>query len=215
MAKEKIIVIGCGEHAGMTIDNIEEQGRYDIFGLTTHVREELQKKVLGYSVVCLDEEIENLLTKNPDITGYILGVGNMTARYRLYTRFDAILPAVNVIHPAAIISKHAKIGKGNLIEGYTKIANGATVGNHCILNSFSAVNHDQIIGNNVLIAGNVSMAGKRIGDHTIIADGASVGFKKSVGGHCIIGDGAVVTKDIPDHVIAYGNPARVIRRNES
>ena len=212
--KQKIIVAGCGEHARMTIDNIEEQGQYEIFGLTTNSDAELKKSIYGYPVLCKDEEIKALLKKNPDITGYILGVGNMKARFAVYTWLDKILEAVNIIHPMAIISKHATLGKGNLIEAFTKVANGAKIGNHCIINSFSAVNHDQTIGDNVLIAGNVSMAGKMIGDHTIIADGASIAFKKNVGKKCIIGDGAVVTKDIPDNSIAYGNPARVVRKND-
>ncbi len=211
MVKQKILVIGCGEHARMTMDNIEEQNRYEIFGLTTHLDEELNKRIYGYKVVCKDEQIKQLLAENPDIQGYVLGVGNMKARSKLYPWLDSFLEAVNIIHPAAIVSKHATIGKGNLIEAFTKIANSAKMGNHCIINSFSAVNHDQTIGNNVLIAGNVSMAGKTIGDNTIIADGASIAFKISVGVNCIIGDGSVVTKDIPDCVIAYGNPARVIR----
>lgn len=29
----------------------------------------------------------------------------------------------------------------------------------------------------------------------------------------MIGAGSVVTKDVPDNVIAYGNPCRVIREN--
>ena len=214
MDKKKIIVIGAGEHARMTIDNIEEQGVFQVFGLTTNIDDEIRKKVYGYQVVCSDKDIKDLLAKNPDIAGYVLGTGNLKVRHRLYTWLDTFMNAVNIIHPAAIVSRHASIGKGNLIEAFTKVANGARIGNHCIINSFSAVNHDQAIGDNVLIAGNVSMAGKSIGSHTIVADGASIGFKKSVGAGCIIGDGAVVTKDIPDNVIAYGNPAKVVRKND-
>ena len=36
----------------------------------------------------------------------------------------------------------------------------------------------------------------------------------TIGNHFVIGAGSVVTKDIPDHVIAYGNPCRVIRENK-
>ena len=217
MKKEKIIIIGAGEHARMSIDNIEEQGTYQIFGLTTSIQEEIGKKIFNYEVICLDEQIVQLIKENKDIKGYFLGVGihsgNMKLRFNIHSVFDKVLKPVNIIHPTAIISKHCNIGTGNIIEAYTKIANGAKIGNHCIVNSFSAVNHDQIVGNNVLIAGNVSMAGRSIGDHTIIADGASVSFKKSIGRNCIIGDGAVVAKDIPDNSIAYGNPARIIREN--
>lgn len=32
-----------------------------------------------------------------------------------------------------------------------------------------------------------------------------------IGNHVVVGAGSVVTKNIPDHSIAVGNPARVIR----
>lgn len=51
------------------------------------------------------------------------------------------------------------------------------------------------IGNDVWIGGNVNIVG---------------GVK--IGDGSIIGAGSVVTKDIPANVIAFGNPARVIRR---
>lgn len=51
------------------------------------------------------------------------------------------------------------------------------------------------IGNNVWLGGNVVVnPGVRIGDNTVI------------------GSGSVVTRDIPDHVFAAGNPCRVIRK---
>lgn len=212
--KEKIILVGCGEHARMVIDNLEEQGKYELFGLTTHDATELGKSIYGYPVVCLDEQIDQLILENQDINGYFLGMGHMKTRAKLFPILDRKLPAVNIVHPAAIVSKHAEIGRGVLLEAYTKVANSAKVGCHCIVNSFSAINHDQKIGNNVLIAGCVSMAGKEVGDNTIVSDGASIGFKRSVGKNCIIGDGAVVTKDLPDNVIAYGNPAKVVRAND-
>lgn len=211
-----IIVLGCGEHARMVIDNIEEQKKYNIVGLLTNDDSELDKLIYGYKVIGKDEDILNIISKNKNIKGYFLGIGDMKARAKVAKWLDSELsiPAVNIIHPTAIISKYAKIGFGNIFEAYTKIANSAIVGNHCIVNSFSAINHDQTIGNNVLIAGSVSLAGKSIGDNTVIADGASIGFKVSIGKNCIIGDGAVVTKDIGDNIIAYGNPAKVIRDND-
>lgn len=51
------------------------------------------------------------------------------------------------------------------------------------------------IGNNVWIGGNV-----------VINPGVSIG------NNSVIGSGSVVTKDIPDNVIAMGNPCRVVRK---
>ncbi|MDD3363420.1 MAG: hypothetical protein PHZ03_00405 [Syntrophomonas sp.] len=213
MKKERIIIIGIGQHAQMIIDNIDQINNIEIFGLIAADKADVGKKVMGHEVVCTDDEVDALLMDNPDICGYFLGVGDLRIRQRLVAKYDAKIRAVNIIHPAAIISRYAQIGTGNVFEAYTKIANGVTVGSHCIVNSFTSVNHDQTVGNNVLIAGSVSMAGKTIGDNTLIADGASIGFKRNVGCCCIIGDGAVITKDVPDYSIVYGNPARKVRDN--
>ncbi|WP_310555602.1 sugar O-acetyltransferase [Flavobacterium sp.] len=45
-----------------------------------------------------------------------------------------------------------------------------------------------------------------IGGNSIILPGISIG------NDCVIGAGSVVTKDIPDHSLAVGNPAKVIRK---
>jgi len=213
MEKEKIILIGCGEHARMVIDNVDQIRNMEVFGLIAADKADTGQKIMGCEVVGSDDDVEMLLRDNPDISGYFLGVGDLRTRRLLAAKYDRLLRAVNIIHPAAVVSRYARLGSGNLLEAYTKIANGVVLGSHCIVNSFTSVNHDQIIGNNVLLAGNVSMAGKSIGDNTLIADGASIGFKKSVGRCCIVGDGAVVTKDIPDYSIVYGNPARKVRDN--
>ena len=51
------------------------------------------------------------------------------------------------------------------------------------------------IGNNVWIGGNV-----------VILPGVHIG------NGCVIGAGSVVTKDIPDNVVAFGNPCKVVRQ---
>ena len=51
------------------------------------------------------------------------------------------------------------------------------------------------IGDNVWIGGN-----------TVILPGVTIG------NDVVIGAGSVVSKDIPDHVIAVGNPCRIIRQ---
>ena len=51
------------------------------------------------------------------------------------------------------------------------------------------------VGSNVWIGGNVTvLAGVSIGDN------------------CVIGAGSVVTKDIPDNSLAFGNPCKVVRK---
>ena len=50
-----------------------------------------------------------------------------------------------------------------------------------------------------------------IGDNVWIGGGAIILPGVSIGNNSVIGAGAVVTKDVPDNVVAVGNPCRVLR----
>lgn len=50
-----------------------------------------------------------------------------------------------------------------------------------------------------------------IGDNVWIGAGAILNPGVTIGSNTVIGSGAVVTKDIPDNVLAAGNPCQVIR----
>ncbi len=51
-----------------------------------------------------------------------------------------------------------------------------------------------------------------IGDNCWIGGGAIILPGVSIGNNCVIGAGSVVTKNIPDHSMAVGNPAKVIKK---
>ena len=51
----------------------------------------------------------------------------------------------------------------------------------------------------------------RIGDDVWIGGGAQILPGVTIGSRSVIGAGSVVTRDIPDDVVAAGNPCRVIR----
>ena len=99
-----------------------------------------------------------------------------------------------------------------------------------------------VIGNNALIAPNVQIytafhptnAARRfggpkedgsfefcktqtlpvvIGDNVWIGGGAIIMPGVTIGNHVVIGAGSVVTKDIPDNMIACGNTCRAVREN--
>ena len=42
--KKKIIVIGCGEHSRVVIENLEQQNKYTIFGLVSEKKIRCRKK---------------------------------------------------------------------------------------------------------------------------------------------------------------------------
>ncbi|MFU8840749.1 MAG: sugar O-acetyltransferase [Nitriliruptoraceae bacterium] len=54
-----------------------------------------------------------------------------------------------------------------------------------------------------------------IGDNVWLGGGAIVLAGVTIGPNTVVGAGAVVTKDLPGHVVAVGNPARVVRTLEA
>ena len=44
--------------------------------------------------------------------------------------------------------------------------------------------------------------------------GSNIIDNVKIGKNVIIGAGSLVTKDIPDDVVAYGNPCKIVRKNE-
>ena len=52
----------------------------------------------------------------------------------------------------------------------------------------------------------------RIGNNVWIGGGVKVLPGVTIGDNSVIGAGSVVTKDVPDNSLAYGNPCRVIRK---
>ena len=53
----------------------------------------------------------------------------------------------------------------------------------------------------------------KIGDNTFIGVNSVIKNGVKVGSNSIIGMGSIVTKELKSNIVAYGNPAKEIRKN--
>ena len=119
---------------------------------------------------------------------------------------------INVIHSGLDISKTSFIGVGALINSKVSIAAHTTIGNCVSINRHVSICHHTTIGDYCSINPGTNIAGNvTIGKGTTIGMGTNVLHQVKIGKNTIIGAGSVVTKDIPDNVVAYGSPCKVIR----
>ena len=74
--------------------------------------------------------------------------------------------------------------------------------------------HPLVIGNDVSVGHGAILHGCAVGDGTVVGMGAIVLNGAVIGKHCLIGAGALVTGKtvIPDGMLAFGSPAKVIRQ---
>lgn len=127
------------------------------------------------------------------------------------------------------------IDDGSKVGAFVEIQKGATIGKNCKISSHTFICEGVHIEDNVFIGHNVTFINDRFPratnddgsmqtdadwkvEETRIKKGASLGSSVTVlcgvtiGERSIIGAGSVVLKNIPDGVVAAGNPARVLRK---
>tara|TARA_B100001769_G_C22073667_1_gene578060 strand:- start:315 stop:893 length:579 start_codon:yes stop_codon:yes gene_type:complete len=173
----KIILIGGGSHCKSVIDVIEQEAKFEIAGIVDK-SELLGSKVLGYSVIGNDSDLNNLSKRYQFALITIGQIKSPLMRIKLYElAIEAKFSLPTIISPNAYVSKHSKIGKGTVIMHNAIINANTSIGYNCIINSKVLIEHDCKISNHCHISTNATING-----------GVEIGSK------CFIGSN-VTTKD--------------------
>ena len=120
----------------------------------------------------------------------------------------------------AIVGEHCNIGETSFVES------GAVIGNHCTikngvsvwdrvtLEDYVFLGPNAVLTNDMLPRCRVKKGAEEFLP-TLIREGTSIGANATIvcgvtiGRNAMIGAGAVVTRDVPDHALVIGNPARM------
>ena len=161
--------------------------------------------------------IDKMLTEfNDDTIEVVIANGEPVVRAKLFKKVKKLkLNITSLIDPSASISPTASIGQGVIAYPFTIIASSAIIGNNVLVNASSVIGHDIKVGNNTVISSHVDVGGACIiGENSYIGMGSMIKEKLSIGSNVIVGISSAVHRNIPDGVIAMGNPARPLRRND-
>ena len=146
----------------------------------------------------------------------VVAVGEPSVREIMYQKVrEKGVKLVTLIHPGVYIDETTRIGEGVVIcEGVTITCNVA-IGDNAYIQAHAVIGHDIQIGRHTVVGSNC-----QIGGADIIGERVFLGFLSGTSDHIRIGDdviisaGAIVFKDLPDGVIAVGNPARIMKNND-
>jgi UDP-N-acetylbacillosamine N-acetyltransferase len=214
MPTEKTLVIwGASGHALVVADIVRLRGEYQIAGFLDSVNPgRVGAEFGGATILGGVEQLPDLVMEGVGYT--ILAIGDCDARLRLSEVARAAgLSLATAIHPSAIIAGDVQVGEGTVIAAGAMITPAARIGENVIINTSASIGHECIIEDGVHIGPGVHLGGRTtVGRGTWIGIGAAVSDRVTIGAHSVIGAGAVVVRDIPDGVVAYGVPARVVRR---
>jgi sugar O-acyltransferase (sialic acid O-acetyltransferase NeuD family) len=190
----EIYLYGAGGHAKVIVDILKSQ-KIQILGVFDDNPD--VKECMGIPVV--NHNVQFPL---------IISIGNNQIRKNIADRLPGVF-YTQAIADSAIVSKSANIGIGSVIMQGGIIQSSVKIGKHCIINTKASIDHDCIIHDYVHIAPGVVLCGNvEIGEGSFIGAGTTVIQGTKIGKWSVIGAGSVVVKDIPDNVLAYGNPCK-------
>jgi sugar O-acyltransferase (sialic acid O-acetyltransferase NeuD family) len=120
----------------------------------------------------------------------------------------------NLIHPTVDLTM-TSIGIGNYLQEGVIVQAGVRIGDNSSIHIGTLVGHESVIGNSTFIAHGCSISGcVEVGDGVFMGTHATVIPRLKIGKWATIGAGAVVVRDVPEHAVVVGNPARVVRYSE-
>lgn len=138
--------------------------------------------------------------------GAAIGNGTVVWAFAQVGR-NAIVGENCVLGNACFVDREAKIGNGVKIMNKAQVFRGCEVGNNVF------------IGPGVVLANDsrpmVGAERKFNGYEWKIGDNASIGANSvilpdvNIGKCALVGAGSIVTRNVPEHGLAYGNPARL------
>ncbi len=153
-----------------------------------------------------------------------------------YIDEDVQIGQDTVIRPFCFIEKDVRVGQSCTIGPFTRLRSGTRIGDHVEVGNFAEVNRtkvgnrslikhfsylgDTTIGAHVNIGAGTVTANfdgqkknlTRIDDHAFIGSDSVLIAPVKIGKHGVTGAGSVLTKgkNVPDHGVAVGVPARIL-----
>ena len=141
---------------------------------------------------------------------YVVAIGGSYGQERLQLHNmlkKAGLNPISAIHNKAYVSEDAYLGEGSQILPMASVNARVKVGKCTIINTSASIDHECILGDGVHIGPGAKLAGRiSIGDNSFVGTNSTILPNIKIGKNVTIGAGSVVTRDIDDNIVGYGNP---------
>jgi len=211
---KKIVVLGANAAARIVAYNLSYDKSVEVVGFTDPDMAREGSKVAGKPVLGTDAVLPDLVKRG--VRHAVIAAGDPHIRAKLRQRVqDAGLELVNAIHPSVIVSPAVTLGKGIVILAGSVLSDNPVIEDNVWIGLAAVITHEAHVGRDSLIGGRSAIGAEvHIGERTVIGWGSVVGPKRRVGSDTAVGFGSNVVYDIPDGVVAVGNPAHVVKQRD-
>lgn len=204
-----LLIIGCGGHGKVVAETAELCGYERIAFL-----DDLWPQINFSGIWPVISSIDAIDGLRREFDHCFVAIGDNTVRLDYLRRAEMLdYERPSLVHPKAIFSKYAEMGKGSIVCMGAVAGVFVKVGSGVILNTGCTVDHDCVLEDGVHISPGAHIAGGvQIGKRTWVGVGASIIERISVGKDVTVGAGASVICDIPDRNLYVGVPAQPVKK---
>lgn len=201
----RLAILGASGHGKVVADAAEQAGWQSVSFF-----DDAWPDLRSNGPWAVEGTTEVLLERLGDFEGVVIAIGNNCIRAEKQAELVAVGGSVvSIVHPSAVVSRHATVGVGSVVFANAVVNACATVGSGVIVNTGAVVEHDCTVGDFAHISPNAVLAGGvSVSDLAWVGACASVRQLIEIGKAAIVGMGAVVTRNVSDGIVVAGNPAK-------
>ncbi len=207
------LVVGAGGQGRVVVEILRAQGQANPVGFIDADPALVGKKVMGIEVLGHLNVLPRVRQRK--LRHAIVAIGDNTAR-ESYCKIlvENGFELINAIHPSAVVSPSASLGKNVVIAAGAVIGTESKIGDGVLVNTGAVVDHECNIAPFAHICPGAILAGRvTIGKGCFIGMGSKIIQCLTIGEGATLGAGAVVIKDIPANATAVGVPAKIVIRS--
>ena len=216
---KKIIGLGAEAHATVVMELIERAGTYEIEGVVNDDESITMRTMRGSPVLAGSQSLPQMVSRGC-IGHFFLGLSSLRSREKRRSLYlyalECGLKPFTVIHPRAVVSSSADIGRGACILAGAILSTESRLWENVTVNIGAMIeSHCDLRPHVQLGAGSYIGCGAHVGEGSYIGNGAFVQPNVHIGENVVIGPGAVVAEDIADGQVVPAVPRYLAGQNRT
>ena len=201
---KRLAILGASGHGKVVAEIAELSGWQEIVFF-----DDAWPKVKSIGIWSVEGNTGDLIACIHDFDSFFVAIGNNAMRWEKFTQLNSYeLEAAVLVHPSAVISKHAMLNKGSVVMANAVVNPFVSVCMASIVNTGAILDHDCRLESATHVSPGANLAGEVVvGHQSWIGIGASVKQQVVIGSKVTVGAGAAVINDINDGLTVVGVPA--------
>ena len=208
---KRLIIMGAGgcgrEILQLALDINEKTPRWSFFGFLDYDIDALKGKESVAEIIGNDDNYDIQASDE-----FVCAVGNGSLRKKIMEKMEGRgAKFISLLHPAAIISRSAKLGEGVVIYPYSQITADTSIGKGCLINMNCTIGHDVTVGEFCTVSPGCNITGMcRIGSNVFMGVGTQIVPSVRIEDNAYLCAGSVVMMKVRAGQKVMGNPAKQV-----